>query len=83
MDSQQFLSVKLLRIHIITVRKRPCGCVRSVFVFRGEESRRDGGESRRDHNRILEGSKQRDHNGIPKGYNTKHNRTRLIAERLK
>ena len=58
---------KLLRIHIITVRKRPCGCVRSVFVFRGEESRRDGGESRRDHNRILEGSKQRDHNGISKG----------------
>ena len=32
---------ELLRIHIITVRKRPCGCVRSVFVFRGGESRRD------------------------------------------
>ena len=80
---------KLLRIHIITVRKRPCGCVRSVFVFRdGKESRRDHnripeGSKQRDHNRIPEGSKQRDHNGIPKGYNTKHNRARSIAERLR
>ena len=72
------------------MRKRPCGCDRSVFVFRGresrrdgKESRRDGKESRRDHNRIPEGSKQRDHNGIPKGYNTKHNRARSIAERLR
>ena len=43
---------ELLRIHIITVRKRPCGCVRSVFVFRG-------GESRRAHNRIPEGLQHR------------------------
>ena len=41
---------ELLRIHIITVRKRPCGCVRSVFVFRGGESRRVCEGSRRDHN---------------------------------
>lgn len=25
---------------------------------------------------------RRDHNGIPEGYNTTHNRTQLIAERL-
>lgn len=41
---------ELLRIHIITVRKRPCGRVRSVFVFRGRESRRVCEGSRRDYN---------------------------------
>ena len=56
---------ELLRIHIITVRKRPCGCVRSVFVFRG-------GESRRDHNRIPEGPQRNPggtagNPGIPEG----------------
>lgn len=47
---------ELLRIHTITVRKRPCGCVRSVFVFRG-------GESQRVHNGNPEGP-QRNPGGI-------------------
>ena len=70
---------ELLRIHIITVRKRPCGCVRSVFVFRGRESRRD-------HNRIPEGP-QRNPGGTTtesrRDYNTEHNRTQAIAVRLR
>ena len=42
-------------------------------------------ESRRDHNGIPEGRQgipegQRE---LPEGYNTKHNRTQLIAERLR
>ena len=67
---------ELLRIHIITVRKCPCGRVRSVFVFRGRESRRGCEGSRRVHNGIPEGSKQRD-------YNTEHNRAQAIAVRLR
>ena len=48
------------------------------------ESRRDGKESRRDSRNSRRDGKEsrRGHNGIPEGYNTKHNRTQLIAERL-
>ena len=43
----------------------------------GKESRGDGKESRRAHNGIPAGQRE-----LPEGYNTKHKRTQLIAERL-
>ena len=67
---------ELLRIHIITVRKRPCGRVRSVFVFRGRESRRD-------HNRGTITESRRVCEGFRRDYNTERKCTRSIAVRLR